>query len=421
MAKINEFLIKRSSPLKKSVFLILILIIGITISVVVFLVVVKEPYFINIKNNEDLAFWSSSGNGTIDNPYIIEGHHIKVPRDDPDDFDVPCIPEKSVISIRGVTKSFIIQNNIIEVKGGCEGQNIIKISDISVPFAIRNNELRGGFYAHAFSLSNINGKDSAVSNNRIYGAGTYLNNVHNISFIGNQFYTRGNAYGVGAYESSSISFVQNYCFLYSVSFRKCSHILLHDNIFENDETYSSWTLVTIWETDYCTITDNSFINGGISLRNFETSYPTAFLSGNIINDKPYGLFYKLNNVIIDGNTQYGQIKLVMCNISTISNQILSKISPPILIENCVDTTVANSTISNCKWGGVLIKSSTNTFVLDCVIEVNHIGVQGEDSDGVFVKRNLFRNSNYGIHLTGCTGIIEEDNVFEDVDMDVRIW
>ena len=414
----------RLIPLNKRVTSIIILIVGIAISVVIFLpyILVEEPYFITIQNDDDLKFWSSSGNGTIENPYTIEGHHIQIPRNDPDDFDVPCIPENSVISIHGVTKSFVIQNNYIEVRGGCEydSQYIISISDISVPFAIRNNYFRGG-YADCFRLHNIDGLNSVISNNRIYSAGAYISNSHNISFSNNQFSTRGNAYGTYIYQSTNISYVQNYFYLSDVNIRDCSHILLHDNIFENDETYSSWILVTIWETDYCTITDNTFINGGLDLRSFEISYPTAIISGNIINGKPYGLFYNQTNVIIDGTTKYGQIKLVFCKCSKIIDQVISKISPPILIENCVDTTVANSTISNCKWGGVLIKSSINTSVLDCVIEVRHTGVMGEDSHGIFVKRNMFSNSIYGIHLDGCTGFIEEDNVFEGVEWEVESY
>lgn len=413
---------KRLSPLKKRVFLILILIIGITISVVVFLpqILVEEPYFIIIKNNEDLNFWSSSGNGTIENPYIIEGHHITVPRNDPDDFDVPCIPESSVISIRDVTKSFIIQNNNIEVRGGCEfdHQYIISISDISVPFTIRNNYLRGG-YADCFRLYNIDGLNSVISNNRIYSAGVYISNSRNVSFINNQFYTNGHAYDTYIYQSSSISYIQNYFYLSDVNIRDCSHMLLHDNIFENDEVYSGWNLATIWETDYCTITNNTFINAGLELRSFDTYYPTAIVSGNIVNGKPYGLFYNQTNVIIDGTTKYGQIKLVFCKFSTIIDQLISHTSQPLLIENCANTTIANSTFSYCNWAGVFIKSSTNTYVLDCVLEVHHSGVRGENSHGIYVKRNLFRSLIFGIRLDDCSMWIEEDNVFENVDMEVR--
>ena len=413
----------RLIPLGKKNLISLILIIGIAISVVVFLPQILElfekPYFIIIKNNEDLELWSSSGDGTMENPYSIEGHHIRVPRNDPDDFFVPCIPESSVISIRNVTKSFIIQNNILEVKGGCEGQNIIRISDISIPFVIRNNIFRGGLYASSFKLSNINGYNSVISNNRIYGAGSYLVNVHNVTIINNQFYTKGFAFGAHASQSSRISLIHNYFYLYSVNVRECSEMLLHDNTFENDEMYSGWNLATITETDSCTITNNTFIKGGLRLKSFDLYYPSAIVSGNIINGKPYGLFYNQSNVIIDGTTKYGQIKLVRCKFSTITDQVISDTSQPILIENCADTIVATSIISYSNWAGVLIKNSTNTSVLDCVLEGHQSGVRGENSHGIFVKRNLFKSLIFGIRLDDCTILIEDNNVFEDVDMEVR--
>lgn len=409
----------RLSPLKKKVFLILI--IGIAISVVVFLPKIlelfEEPYFIIIKNNDDLEFWSSSGNGTIENPYIIEGHHITVPRNDPDEYDVPCIPESSVISIRDVTKSFIIQNNILEVKGGCEGQYIIRISDISVPFAIRNNHLRSDGYAGSFRLINIDGLNSVISNNILYYAGSHISNSHNINFTCNQFLY---SYSHSAYHSSNISYIQNHFYRTSIGIRECSHMLLHDNIFQNNEMYSrSGSLAIIWETDYCTITNNTFIYTGLDLR--DSIYSTLFLSGNIVNGKPYGYFYNQSNVIIDSTTKYGQIKLVMCNVSTITDQVISKTSHPLLIENSAHTTIANSTISYCSFSGIKIKFSTNTSILDCVLEVNDIGVLGENSYNIFVKRNLFRRLIFGIQLWDCSMLIEEDNVFEDVDFDVRNW
>jgi len=408
----------RLIPLKKRVFLIVTLIVGIVISVVVFLpqILVEEPYFITIKNNEDLEFWSSSGNGTIENPYIIEGHHITVPANDPDEYDVPCIPESSVISIRDITKSFIIQNNILEVKGGCEGQYIISISDVSVPFAIRNNHLRSDGYAGSFRLINIDGLNSFISNNNIYYAGSHISNSQNITFINNQFMY---SYSHYAHQSSNINYIQNHFYLTSVGIRECSRILLHDNIFENDEVYSGWTRLTIWETGYCTITDNTLIKTGLDLRSFDNYYPTAIISGNLVNGKPYGYFYNQSNVMIDTNTQYGQIILVKCYFIVVSDQIISHTSNSIHVRYCTNTTIASSTFSHCGWAGVNIKSSTNTYILDCVLEDNHSGVRGENSYGVIVKRNLFRSLIFGIRLDDCSGLIDEENVFEDVEFEVH--
>ena len=409
----------RLSLLKKSVFLISLLIFGILNSVVFLpkiLEVEEEPYFIIIKNNEDLEFWSSSGNGTIENPFIIEGHHITVPANDPDAYDAPCFPENSVISISDITKSFILQNNHIIVKGGCEQvqQYIISISDISVPFSIRNNYLRGGY--GGITLHNVNGNNSFISNNNIYYAGSHISNSQNITFINNQFTY---SYSQYAYQCSNMSYIQNHFYLTSVDISDCSRILLHDNIFENDEAYSGWTRLTIWETGYCTITDNTLIKAGLDLRSFDNYYPTAIISGNIINGKQYGYFYNQSNVMINSNTQYGQINLVKCSFSVVTDQIISHTSNSIHLRYCTNTIITNSIFSHCGWAGVNIKSSTNTSILDCVIEDNHSGVRGENSHGIFVKRNLFKSLIFGIRLDSCTLLIEEDNVFEDVEFDIR--
>ena len=183
------------------------------------------------------------------------------------------------------------------MNGGCDDENqyIISISDVSVPFAIRNNYFRGG-YADCFRLLNVDGQDSYISNNRLYSAGASIRNSRNITFSNNQLYTSGHAYNIFAYQSTYISFIQNYFYISSVNVRDCSHILIHDNILENDETYSGWDLVDILETDDCTITNNTFINGGLDMRNFDSYYPTAIVTENKINGKPYGLFYNQTKV-----------------------------------------------------------------------------------------------------------------------------
>ena len=405
---------------KKSVFLISLLIFGIIISFVVFLPIIleveEEPYFITIKSNEDLEFWSNSGNGTIENPFIIEGHHITVPANDPDAYDVPCFPENSIISISNITKSFIIQNNHIVVKGGCEEvqQYIISIFGISVPFTIRNNYLRGGY--GGILLQNVNGHNSFISNNSIYYAGSRISNSQNIAFINNQFTY---SYSQYAYQCSNITYIQNHFYLTSVAIRECSHILLYDNIFENDEVYSGWTRLTIWETGYCTITNNTLIKAGLDLRNFDNYYPTVTISGNLVNGKPFGYFYNQSDVMINNTTQYGQIFLVKCSSSIVADQIISYVYHSIHVRNCINTTIVNSTLSNCDGAGVNIKSSTNTSILDCVFEDNHSGVRGENSNGIYVKRNLFRSLTFGIYLDECTLLIEQDNTFEDVEFDIR--
>ena len=250
---------------RKKIFLLLIIAGFMTLTVVMLPIFLKKPYFIHINNNADLESWSSSGSGTVDDPYIIEYHHISVPRNDYDDFDTPCIPEKSVISICGVTKSFIIQNNVIEVKGGCEGQYIIKISDVSVPFTIRNNILRGGLYAYCIKLEDIDGQGSLVSNNYLYEGSTSLKNVNDISFNENKFSTRGNAFGFYTDNSTNVNLIHNSYFLYPVYFKQCSYVLIERNTFENDEDYSGWTLLGIKDTEYYTITNNNFIRGNMSI------------------------------------------------------------------------------------------------------------------------------------------------------------
>ncbi|MFX0017465.1 MAG: NosD domain-containing protein [Candidatus Hermodarchaeota archaeon] len=402
----------------------MIIIIGLGISIIIFLPIIteylldEEPYFITIKNDEDLEFWSNSGDGTKESPYIIEGHRITIPKNDPDVYDVPCFPENSVISICDITKSFILQNNHIVVKGGCENvqQYIISISDISVPFIIRNNYLWGGY--GGIRLHNINGHNSFISNNTIYYSGSYISNSQSISFIHNQ-YTY--SYSQYTYHCSNMSYIQNYYYLTTIAIRECSHVLLSDNIFENDEAYSGWSRLIIWETEYCTITDNTLIRAGLSLRNFDNCHPTAIVSGNLVNGKPFGYFYNQSNIVINSTINYGQIKLVKCNNSIITDQVISETSSPLLIENCIETTVANSTFSHCGNAGVDITSSTNISILDCFFEDNYSGVEGEHSHGIIVKSNFFRELMFGIILEACSLLTIEDNVFENVDSEIRIW
>ncbi len=404
----------------KRIFLILILIIGIGVSIFIILPIItdEEPYFITIKSDEHLKIWSNSGNGTIENPYIIEGHHITIPENDFDVYDVPCFPENSVISIYNITKSFILQNNHIVVKGGCNRvqQYIISISDISVPFRIQNNYLRGGY--GGIRLHNIDAHNSIISNNTIYYAGLTISNSQNISFILNQYIY---SYSQYAFQCNNINYIQNHYYLTSINIRESSHVLVYDNIFENDETYSGWSRLTLWESKYCTITNNTLIKTGLELRNFDTFYSSTIVSGNSINGKPFGFFYNQSNTMINSTIKYGQIKLVKCYNAIITDQVISETSSPLMIENCTKTTVTNSTFSHCSWAGVNIKSSVNTSIINCFLEDNYSGVEGENSYGIIIKSNLFKELMFGVFLKTCTLLTMEDNVFEKVDTEIMSW
>ena len=385
--------------------LIVILVSAITIPFVIYFATQQEPYFITIDNDDDFEHWCDKGNGTVEYPYIIEGHHITVPENwegKIGDHTSPCAP--SFISISGVTKSFIIQNNVFTKKNDCGGDEMITIYNVEVPFVIWDNQFRSySRHKDGISLVSVNATNSVIEDNEFYRTEIFFVQSRDLFVSRNIFYSAG-LYSNWIEESNNVTFQYNLFDSSDVEFRDCSRISFLNNTFKEDR-YVYRVAFSGYDTDFYKILNNTFIRVGLDLINSKN------VEGNSVNGKPLGYFINQSNLIINNSIRYGQIILIHCNYTSISNQYINNAHHSIGIKYCLNTTISNCLLDT-NFYGVYISRSNNTFIRNNWFESCEYGVGGYYANNLSVKINTFIDTILNpILTTYCTLVIDEDNVF----------
>ena len=396
----------------RALMLLLSVALIIAIPITIFIMNIETPYFIIIDSDEDFLQWCDKGNGTVENPYIIAGHTITVPENYETTFGdhtTPCTPY-ALISISGVTKSFIIENNTLTMKNLCGGDNMIFIHNVNVPFIIRNNEFTSsGVGKDAITIISVNGSSSKISNNRFTSSKIYIRESNNISFIANEFHNTG-AYSNHVRESVNISFQYNLFIKGDLEFYECSGVVLHNNTF--DLRNSNWIRVIFgYRTDFTRYTNNTLVHAGLGTVSSDR-IPLAF-EGNTINGKPLGFFYNQTDFSIDNTTEYGQIILIQCSNATVTDQIINNTPSAIQITECINTTVANCNFTGNPYS-VYVWKSNRTYIEDN--DFHHVGlgtwgtgVRGSYANGLYMRRNLFVKLTAPFSQYQCTDVVDENN------------
>lgn len=397
---------REKGPIKISRIIILIVIIGSVIAIpsVLFFVFHEEPYFIVIESDDDFERWCDIGNGTLNNPYIIEGHQITVPENWETmngDYISPCSP--SLIRISGVTKSFIIQNNVLAMKNKCGGNSMIQIYNVSVPFIIRDNQF-SGYDKHGISISLINGFNSIVENNEFYHADITLWNSNNLSISQNKFHNTGYSSNY-VRESNNITFQYNLFDSSDLEFYEGSDISLFNNTFQFQPN-GVRTSISGYYTGYSDIVNNSFKYTGLYL--VDSSCIPKHIEGNMVNGRPLGFFFNKSNLIIDNTIKYGQIILLDCNYTMISYQLINNTYYAILVGNCLNSTITNCSLNN-NYIGAHVRSSNNTFIIENTFESCRYGVYGRYANELSIRKNHFISTYYPILTSYCTSVVDEEN------------
>ncbi|TFG16399.1 MAG: hypothetical protein EU531_06640 [Promethearchaeota archaeon] len=370
----------------------------------------EEPYFIIIDENSDFEIWATNGTGTLEDPYIIEGHTIHIPQDYPSYIS-------GIIQISDVTKHFIIQNNRISANIHDINAHIY-IYRVNSSFIIRNNTLSGwSRISPADSIHlrycYIEGK-GLICNNTFNDSNLHFYQVKHIDIFNNTFFSEteysvwhGSNY---AWQSSHIIFSGNNFVNTAILTQDVSNLTVQSNIFNHTlhEFHSSISSHYSTNTRYV---NNTFINTGLSMG--DSDYLSAHIEGNIVNGKPLGVFINQTNMIIDNSTQYGQIKVLSCSHSMISGQMIDNTSISLSIMYCLNTTIFNCSFSNFRTG-VYVGSSNATEIIENEFIspiYQDYAIDADYANGLYLKRNIFGEFYTTLLLWYCTDVIEEDNIY----------
>ncbi|MBN2151147.1 MAG: right-handed parallel beta-helix repeat-containing protein [Candidatus Lokiarchaeota archaeon] len=112
-------------------------------------------------------------------------------------------------------------------------------------------------------------------------------------------------------------------------------------------------------------------------------------STNKVNGKPLYYYHDQNGLNAANFTNAGQIIVVNCNSSLISNINCSSASNGIILYYCKNVTISNSTLDDFTSAGLLIKASTNCTVSGTTMRGCHEGVLIENSTEIRLASNTF--------------------------------
>lgn len=380
-----------------------IIIIGIAIILIIsgigFVIFINvnspEPYFIKIHSDDDFEKYSFPGNGSINNPYIIEGYSITVPENYKDANGSPCTAK--IIEIFHVSKSFIIQNNHLTSNVDCGNIAIILIWNVSTSFVIRNNVITGSVHKPTgLWLSGVNSSLSQIHNNLFTNCkGISLYNSYGLSIEYNIF--RSCHIGMEIYDSINIT-IQNSFFELNlgtcdIDMMRSPSIKIINNTFINrpritENSYHRYECISSYDSPNCVIINNSFSLGGVILS--DNDYLTATIQNNLVNGKALGFFVNQTNFNIEIPHQYGQLKLINCNNSLIKNQNFCNLTLGIELVHCYNISCSYSNFSYIWTDGICLGSSNNISLSYNTFQYMLTGMHIRYSNTI----NVFNNSFY---------------------------
>ena len=284
-----------------------------------------NPISINGDTDFTEANGVTGGNGTIEDPYIIEGWEITA--------------QDTAIDIAFTTAYFIIRN--CSLKGGGVSfyaidrggiDNIIMSENVNIGFYIEgssNITITNSTVAAALCIKLLSSHHVSISNCTFQGDGVYLDSSSFIMLL-NLSIVNGNV-GIQSFSSNNVTILGCDVFsnTFGIALYGCEHGVLRNN--------------TLYNNTY-----NFDIAGGFDTFDIEMS--------NTINGKPIYYLHNQSNLVFDGNENIGFFALINCQNMTVKNFITNGNAFGIVFAGTTKSMITSSTLND---GGYLFQSSNN--------------------------------------------------------------
>lgn len=431
----------------------------------------NETTPVRIDNNDELAAFASSGNGSESNPFIIQGYQIDgsghgycmyigntthhfVVRDcylsnATGYFNEPYFFE-SGLELYKVVNGSVINNTF----SGCDHDGLLfyKTDDSIAKYNNASNNVDGIYlkysdnnrvYSNNVSRNNNEGIELYDSeHNHIYENNVYENNYKGIFVLmtkNNKIY-RNEIYsneegifflGGNDHEIMNNSVYNNTQTGMEISSSRGNHI------YNNTITNSPEGLY-IFASTYHRVFNNTMVNCGIQIYGTDLNkwnthqIPTS----NKVNGKPVYYFKNSTNVIVPKDA--GQIILAKCYDTNLDQFDISNTSTAISVGYSENITISNCNLSSCGSRGLKLyntnysevhksifdnnrdgvyfyNSHHNNLYNSCFMNNNHTGIWISISDHHYAGNNTVCGSEYGMYLTGNHNIIENNSLVHNTN------
>ncbi|MCK4895229.1 MAG: right-handed parallel beta-helix repeat-containing protein, partial [Candidatus Heimdallarchaeota archaeon] len=319
-----------------------------------------------IITDANVASYSSSGSGNIDDPYIIDNLFINTTDSLAVDFD-----------------------------------------SITVHFVLRDSYLKGSTYGVYFHAT-LSGEASII-NCTIEGALSIGGpNAHYLTVYNNTLrFNQGSNYRRG------LNFTKNLVYTTSSYSTHLMRVRDEDNIIKDNDYYGNASQVIFQDIRNSTIENNVLHSAGFDIREGDiTDISNNTFENNIVNGKLHGFFYNRTGDTITGN-QYGQIYIVNSINTKIEGQTMEDTYAGIQVHNCSDITIDNVIVSGKN--GIEIKNTHGLLIQNCVLEGFRTGIEFYTATDVIVQNNHMTKYQIGIECNFIDGIQINNNTIVEIE------
>ena len=175
---------------------------------------------------------------------------------------------------------------------------------------------------------------------------------------------------------------------------QCDSVIVENN----SATSNGEGGIRVTLSDSATITDNTLTDDGLSVyASTIPDYEAMTISGNKVNQKPYGFFLSVQDIIISAD--YGQLLFVNCTHVFAIFQNCSFATNGIEFLWCNGCSTSLSTYSNNDQSGVSVRYSNHTIISYVTCNNNRVaGCYLQYTNHADVLESTMTNSRYGLEL-----------------------
>ena len=278
---------------------------------------------------------------------------------------------------------------------------------------IQNSKQSGGI--EGYGCINTTIFRNNITNNR--GPGIYLSYSNYTTYIGNNISMHSGSSGIMIEEGYYSKVTENMAFdnkgagidVYSCYFHNITGNTLirngqgisnrnsfYGNISENIINNSIGGGISVDNCNFYNLSNNEMISCGLEIDGTLDSLSTLTLNkSNTINDNPVYFYINETGLKSVNFSDPGQIILVNCNDSIISNFNLTYCSRGISILYGMNNTISYNTISYNIAAGVYLYDCYNNTVFSNNLTHNSKGIYLEGSNNTIISRNLIYSNQYG--------------------------
>ncbi|MHA1309154.1 MAG: right-handed parallel beta-helix repeat-containing protein, partial [Candidatus Heimdallarchaeota archaeon] len=412
-------------------------------------ILVEHDAEITILNDNDFKKYNFTGDGSENNPYIIENYDIATTKNYAIHIsstskyfiirNCQLTANHSAIYIESITygTAVITQNNCYNhqdsgiylsdssgvsiIKNFCNKNAFtgIQVNDCS-ELIINNNTCNDNVYGIKISYSNvITVSNNTVKNNFYFGI--ILDHSSHATMTNNtcidNFYN-----GIRLESTNNVTICNNTCHdsFYDgicitaskntlVTNNSCNnshngiYVLNSDDLIMINNTFSNMRLegIRLRTSINASLFDNTFYNCGLSIsQNNKEEYFTHTIENNWVNGRILGYFVNISSSTIS-ETIYGQLILINCSDTIISNQEISNTTTSLSLVYCENATLINNNFYS-NFLGITLGSCPNSMLKNNTCSNNEEGIIiGSSKSTRLIENTCSNNDGTGISLNYC--------------------